>query len=280
MPLALSVSGSTILSARERLDELFTWGTSAIEAGGFDTMDDLRYVVQQCRDRGIQFGLHTPSLRHRNRHGLLYGEEDAWSELQEDLELAWREGFAYVLIHFPFFREPMPYHEALSRIRNAVGRMHEINRHHVRIVAEPKLGPKRDPFGISVLLNTAGDEISDWKMDWCIDVGDLYMACETLGYQYEEHVKHLAQFAKVTHLHHVEKDDDHYYWTPVTSDGCVPIAHTLEMLARNPWDTYVVLEHTPHRARDQHQVLDGIEWLIRTGQYWRSTVGRSEGGRT
>ncbi len=274
MPLILSVSGSTILSASDRLDELFTWGTEAIEAGGFDTMDDLHYVLRRCQESGVEFGLHAPSLRHRNRYGLLYDEVDAWSELEEDLELAWRGGMSYVLIHFPYFREPIPYADAIERIRYAVRRIHEINRHQVKIIAEPKLGPNRDPFGISLLLNTTRAEIADWKIDWCIDVGDLYIACQALGLQYEEQVQHLARFATVAHLHHVEVEGSHYIWTPVTAEGIVPIAHTLDLLAENPWDTYVVLEHTPHKVRDRQQVIDGLEWMIGLGHSWRTAVKR------
>ncbi len=43
-------------------------------------------------------------------------------------------------------------------------------------------------------------------------------------------------------------------WYDIHQDGCVPAAHTLDMLAQNPWHSYVVLEHTPHRVKDQQQV--------------------------
>lgn len=261
MAFILAVSGSTILSESSRLLELFSWGCSAIEIGSLADEQDYSYVLGECLKRRMQLAIHSPFYREGNRYGLLQGEVDAWSELERDLSVAQRDGLAYVLIHFPYLRETVQCGD-LDGIRTAAERIVSLSqKYKTPVLIEPKLGPNCDCSVLRLLRSLSLDELKAWKLAFCLDVGDIYIASKVSDMPYLDIVKHLAPLTRAVHLHDVVIKEDGYFWTPITGQDSVPILETLSLLSNSEREIFLVLEHTPHLVENNEQVLDGIEWL-------------------
>lgn len=261
MPFTLSISGSTILSASDRLAELFTHGSSAIEVGLFAGEADYAYLRHACRQRNLPIGIHSPLYREGNRIGLLCGDESLWDELEQELATGRRDGWAYLLVHLQY-RQREPVDTAMAAIRSAALRAAALSRRYgVPLVLEPKLGEGRDHSLLLQLHQLPMAELASWGLPWCLDVGDIYLACQQSGLPYEQLVSHLAPLVQVVHLHDVVIAGEQYFWTPVTGQDAVPIAETLALLRPFDREVFAVLEHTPHRVASGQQVREGIAWL-------------------
>jgi len=274
MAFILSVSGSTVLSESSRLGELFRWHTQAIEIGDLRSRNDFDIVVQNCRKFGLRLGIHTPLYSIDDRRRLLSGDNTAWDELQRNLEIGRREGLSYVLVHFPYVWDDQGQNMGIEVVRETIPRLKRLERaFQVPIVCELKLGPKKDPAAFAMLWAVSRLELLQWDLSFCLDVGDLFLACRALRCSYEDMVTHFAPWCHVVHLHHVWLGRQHYYWTPVERDGNVPIQRTLEILGTSGCDIFAVIEHTPHRMRDFAQVEEGINWLLGVTGPWKDREG-------
>lgn len=274
MAFILSISGSTVLSESERLGELFRWHTQAIEIGDLRSVRDFDSVLQNCRRFGIRLGIHTPLYSVDDRRGLLRDSGPAWDELQRNLEIARKEGIAYVLIHFPYVWDKDGNNLGIDQIREAIPRLKRLERAYgVPLVCEPKLGPRKDPAVFVLLWAINRQELLQWDLSFCLDVGDIFIASRALRSSYEDMVTHLAPWCQIVHLHHVWTAGQRYYWTPVEQDGNVPILRTLEILGGTCCDMFVVLEHMPHRVRDKEQVANGLNWLLKNAGPWKDREG-------
>ena len=263
-----------MLSESERLGDLFRWHTQAIEIGDLKSPRDFECVVQNCRRFGLRLGLHTPLYAVDDRYGLLSGSGPAWDELQRNLETARSEGISYVLIHFPYVWDKGGNSRGIDQMREIIPCLKRLERTcGVPVVCEPKLGPRRDPAALVLLWAVSQQELLQWDLSFCLDVGDIFMASRALRASYEDMITHLAPWCHVVHLHHVWLSSQHYYWTPVEQEGNVPILRTLEILGGTGIDTFAVIEHTPHRVRDAEQVGDGLNWLLRNAGPWKDRAG-------
>ncbi len=270
MAFVFSVSGSTVLSERQRLRELFRWHSQAIEIGDLLTPDDLNYILRRCRKFGVGLGIHSPLYTVDDRHGLLWEKGYAWDELERNLQTARAEDLDYVLVHFPYVWDEKNMNVGIDKVRAMVPRMKQLERDSgIPIICEPKLGPKKDPTAFTMLRTITKQELSEWELSFCLDVGDIFLACRTLRSCYEDIIAHLAPWCRVVHLHQVWFGGTKYFWTPVEQDGCVPILRTMEILGKNGSDIHAVIEHTPHRVRNAAQVEEGINWLLRSTGPWK-----------
>lgn len=270
----LSISGSTVLSESERLGDLFRWHTQAIEIGSLKSPHDLECVLQNCRRFGLKLGIHSPLYAVDDRCGLLWDNGPAWDELNRNLEMARDQGVSYIVVHFPWVWDKDGSHLGIERIRETIPRLKRLERTHgVPVVCEPKLGPRRDPSALVLLWAVNRQELLQWDLSFCLDVGDIYMASRALRASYEDMVAHLAPWCHVVHLHNVWMSGPHYYWTPVEQGGNVPILRTLEILGGTCSDIVAVIEHTPHRVRDNEQVGDGLNWLLQNAGPWKGREG-------
>lgn len=266
MTFVLSVSGSTILSESSRLHELFKWGSDALEVGSFADDQAYAYVLQQCRARGMKLAIHSPFFRDGNRYGLLANETSAWAELERDLSLARRDRLSYLLVHFPYLRQPVE-GGLLELVQQAARRLTALSRANgVPILAEPKLGPNCDPAMLCLLHSLPWEQLASWELPFCLDVGDIYLASQQAGVPYLDMVRHLAPLAAAAHLHDVVVSDEwRYIWAPVTGEDSVPISETLALLPADR-EIFLVVEHTPHLVASEEQVQRGIDWLRNLSQ--------------
>lgn len=276
MAFVFSVSGSTVLSESDRLKELYEWHPQAIEIGDLKVRGDFDAVLYNCRRLGIRLGIHSPLFSVDDRYGLLRGDTKAWDELQRNLDTAQSEGIAYVLVHFPYVWDQAGNNLGIERIRAMIPRIKRLERAYgVPVVCEPKLGPRRDPAALVLLWAISRQELMQWDLSFCLDVGDIYLASKSLRSSYEDMVSHLAPWCLVVHLHNVWVGGTRYYWTPVEEGGNVPILRTLEILDGAGSDIFAVIEHTPHRAVDNDQVARGINWLLSCSGPWKHREGIS-----
>lgn len=274
MAFVLSISGSTVLSESEKLRDLFKWHTQAIEIGDLKSPHDLTCMIENCRRFGVRLGLHTPVFAIDDRRGLLWNDSPAWDELQRNLDIARREGLEYVLVHFPYVWDREGHNVGIDQVRAIIPRLKRLERASgIPVVCEPKLGPRKDPSAFTMLWAINRQELLQWDLSFCLDVGDLYIASRALRSSYEDMVAHIAPWCHVIHLHHVWQGGLRYFWTPVEQDGCVPILRTLEILGGTGCDIFAVLEHTPHRVRDNAQVEEGLNWLLRSAGPWKDREG-------
>lgn len=261
MPFVLSVSGSTILSETSRLHELFQWGCGALEIGSFADSQAYAYVLQQCRARSMKLAIHSPFYRDGNRYGLLANEASAWTELERDLSLAQQDGLSYLLVHFPYLRQPVE-GDLPELIQQVAQRLGALSRSYgVPLLAEPKLGPDCDPAMLCLMHTLSQEQLAAWGLPFCLDVGDIYLAAERSKTPYLDMVSHLAPLAAAVHLHDVViLEDGRYIWAPASGEDAVPIRETLALLAADR-EIFLVVEHTPHLVASEEQVQRCIDWL-------------------
>lgn len=276
MAFVFSVSGSTVASESGRLNELYRWHPQAIEIGDIKVHSDFDAVVQNCKRYGLRLGIHSPLYSVDDRYGLLRGDRTAWDELQRNLDTARLDGISYVLVHFPYVWDQAGNNLGIDQVREIIPRIKRLERASgVPVVCEPKLGPRRDPAAFVLLWAINRQELMQWDLSFCLDVGDLYLASKSLRSSYEDMVAHLAPWCHVVHLHNVWAGGTRYYWTPVEEGGNVPILRTLEILGGTGCDIFTVIEHTPHRVIDNNQVEKGINWLLANSGPWKYRDGIS-----
>lgn len=274
MAFIFSISSSTVGSESERLRELFSWHPQAIEIGDIKVPGDFEVLVENCRRQGIKLGIHSPLYAIDDRYGLLREEPAPWQELQRNLERARRDNLAYVTVHFPYVWDQAGRNLGFDQVREYIPRLKRLERAYgIPIVCEPKLGPKKDPAAFLMLWSVSKQELLQWDLSLCLDVGDLYLAAKSLRSSYEEMVAHLAPWCYVVHLHHVWSGGTRYYWTPVEEHGNVPILRTLDILGGIGSDIFAVIQHNPHRVKNNDQVASGINWLLSNTGPWKYREG-------
>ncbi len=269
MSFILSISTRTVKSDSSRLPELFQWHTQALEICDIACLADLDYLVSKSLRLGLKMGLHTPLLRTDDVRGLLWRGETAWYELERNLGTAVQKKMAYVLVPFPYFWDSGGRNVGFHHLRSSVARIKRLEQEYgVTVVCKPQLGPRRDPSAFVFLWAISQQELTDWDLSLCIDVGELYLASHGLRTKWEGLFCHLAPWCTVTHLHHVWKGGTRHYWTPVSGNGNVPIEQMLCLLDSTNRDIYAVLEHHPHRTGSKSEVAKGIDWLLQNSGPW------------
>nr|MDA3845606.1 sugar phosphate isomerase/epimerase [Vallitaleaceae bacterium] len=108
MPIKLGSSGSTILSDRELILELFWEDINHIEIGEFSRLEDFDEflsVIQSKTD--ISFGIHSPLLRGESKYDLIESVHNdtklAWEQLESEMRDLAKTDAEYILVHFPYF---------------------------------------------------------------------------------------------------------------------------------------------------------------------------------
>lgn len=270
MPLILSISSSTVSSESHRLHELFNWGAHCIEIGDLKSYYDFYFLSEQCERLGFQMAIHSPLFTIDDRFGLLWDSDVAWEELARNLDIARNLNVPYVLVHFPYLWNKAGRNLGINRVRETVPKLKDLEqRFGIRVVCEPKVGPRRDPSAFTVLCTVTQEELSQWDLSLCLDVGDIYLACRSLKYNFESMVSHLSPWCRVVHLHHVWHGGTRHSWSPVSSYGNVPILTALQLLRPHERDIYAVIQHVPYRVTSGNVVAEGIQWLVSNAGPWK-----------
>ncbi|GEN51973.1 TIM barrel protein [Halobacillus faecis] len=265
MAHSIGMSGSTILSNRDRLPELFDKGLPHVEIGEFGDRDSYLSFLSLARENKVSFGIHVPHFRENSKYDLLeevkmeptFARELFVKEVQE----AARSGASYVLVHFPYFKGEAEFTN--EKIEEGLQFLHHLQElYDIPIVCEPKLGQNKSPAGIQYLYDFPMKLWEEYGLSICIDIGDYRIAVED---KWREYIEPLLPFTKVVHMHNVRFTDEAYIWTPIHRDfekqgTAFDMAPCIELLAKGR-DKYFILEHTPHTNPSGKDVDDGIEWV-------------------
>lgn len=262
----VGVSGSTVLSESERIDELFWDGIDHIEVGELSAATDLETLLTRARQQSIGVGFHSPLFKGGSKYDLLtqvqHSPAQAWRQLEEELGIAQDNQVEYVLVHFPYFPLasadcPIPRMEAgLNRLRSLQAS------YGTKVLCEPKLGIGRNPGGIDILKCYPVERWREFGILMCWDMGDYLLASKTL----EECLVELRRWRDVIdvfHVHNVKVTSEKYYWVPVhpsheESEDFFTIKPLLTEMKE--MDALLVWEHTPHFTPDHSFVLEGFQW--------------------
>lgn len=266
MAHSIGMSGSTILSNRDRLPELFGKGLPHVEIGEFGDRDSYLSFLHLARENEVSFGIHVPHFRENSKYDLLEEvkmEPSAARKLfVEEVREAAQSGASYVLVHFPYFKGETE--AVVEKIEEGLQFLkHLQDTYGVPIVCEPKLGQNQSPAGIQYLYDFPMNLWRKYGLSICIDMGDYRIAVEN---NWREYVEPLLPFTKVVHMHNVRYTEKGYIWTPIhpdfeKQDTAFDMAPFLELLAKGR-DKYFILEHTPHTSPSEEQVDEGIVWVM------------------
>ncbi|MBE1446805.1 sugar phosphate isomerase/epimerase family protein [Paenibacillus sp. OAS669] len=262
------VSGSTILSNPERLEELFWDDIDQIEIGEFPDERAFEQFLELARQKGVPYGVHSPLLRSGSKYDLIqhvYMEpEEAWKRLEAEVCQLSRLGAQYVLVHFPYFKEELPPTEDVHvLIEQGLQRLHSLQeKYSIPLVCEPKLGWNRSAVGIEYLHHFPVEVWEKYSISLCIDIGDYLMAT---GDRILSYLAKWRNHIKSVHLHNVELVPGHYHWIPVhpsheTNGRQYPIQELIRFLAECE-DVVFIFEHTPHGQHDKAFIQSGYEWI-------------------
>ncbi len=263
----VGVSGSTVLSESDRLDELFWDGIDHVEVGDLSASTDLDTLLTHARQQSISVGFHSPLFKGGSKYDLLtqvqQSPEQAWHQLEEELGIAQDNQVEYVLVHFPYFplaSEDYP----IPQIEVGLNRLRSLQASYgTKVLCEPKLGIRRDPGGIGILKFYPVDQWREFGVLMCWDMGDYLLASETL----EECLVELRRWRDVIdalHVHNVKVTSEKYYWVPVhpsyeDSEDFFTIKPLLSEIKE--MNALLVWEHTPHFTPDHGFVLEGLQWV-------------------
>ncbi|GGH78251.1 sugar phosphate isomerase/epimerase [Pullulanibacillus pueri] len=266
MSRSIGISGSTIMSAPEQIENLFDYGVSHIEIGEFPDEEAFQKFLQLHNQRHVTFGVHAPIYRSGSKNDLLqkvkFPPEVAWEQLEKEAKRLSSLGADYILVHFPFLIHDLG-EEGHQTLEQALRRLSDIQRQHgIMIVCEPKLGVERSALAIKTLQSLPIDTWGKYGLKLCIDVGDYALAT---GDKFLDYLKKWRHYVKIVHLHNIEYRGDKYYWVPIhpshEEDGQhVPLKAVIEQLSLSP-DVVFVLEHTPHLNPGDAFVREGLHWL-------------------
>lgn len=82
---------------------------SHIEIGEFPSEDSFNYFIELTNKENKTFGLHSPLYRNQSKYDLLekvnYEPEQAWRQFESEVNYMSKLGAAYILVHFPYFKE-------------------------------------------------------------------------------------------------------------------------------------------------------------------------------
>ncbi|MEK3907752.1 TIM barrel protein [Oceanobacillus sp. FSL W7-1309] len=263
----IGLSGSTIMSDPEKIPLLFDKdNVSHIEIGEFPSEDSFNYFIELTNKENKTFGLHSPLYRNQSKYDLLekvnYEPEQAWRQFESEVNYMSKLGAAYILVHFPYFKEEKDIDSA-EIIESGLKRLHQLQeRYSIPIVCEPKLGLNRSAFGIKA-LDAFPIEIWDrYGIKLCIDIGDYVLA---VGDEAIDYIEKWKKHVKVVHLHNVEFHNDKYIWVPVhpsheNSNSHFKVKNLIYQLSTNS-DVFFIFEHTPHTNPTEAFVNEGIDWV-------------------
>ena len=263
----IGLSGSTIMTDPEKIPLLFNKdNVSHIEIGEFPSEDSFNYFIELMNKENKTFGLHSPLYRNQSKYDLLekvnYEPEQAWRQFESEVNYMSKLGAAYILVHFPYFKEEKDIDSA-EIIESGLKRLHQLQeRYSIPIVCEPKLGLNRSAFGIKA-LDAFPIEIWDrYGIKLCIDIGDYVLA---VGDEAIDYIEKWKKHVKVVHLHNVEFHNDKYIWVPVhpsheNSNSHFKVKNLIYQLSTNS-DVFFIFEHTPHTNPTEAFVNEGIDWV-------------------
>ncbi|MYL47863.1 TIM barrel protein [Halobacillus litoralis] len=266
MAHSIGMSGSTILSDRNRLPELFNRGLPHVEIGEFGDMDSYLSFLKLVKENKVSFGIHVPHFRENSKYDLLEEVKMQPSLARElfveEVQEAARSGASYVLVHFPYFKGETDY--TLEKIEEGLQFLHHLQESYgVPIVCEPKLGQLKSPAGIQYLYDFPMNLWGKYGLHICVDIGDYRIA---VGDNWRRYIEPLLPYTKVVHMHNVQFTNQGYIWTLIHPDfekqgTAFDMAPCIELLAKGR-DKYFILEHTPHTNPSEEEVDEGVEWVI------------------
>ncbi|NKB66901.1 MAG: TIM barrel protein [Candidatus Latescibacteria bacterium] len=279
--LRFGVSGSTVLSASERLGELFWEGIDHIEIGSMASAADLDFVLQGAQARSLSVSFHSPLWQGGSKYDLLdqYQKtpQEAWDQVAEELTMAREKGVEYVLVHFPFFLTgEVAQAKAEEQIDTGLQRLAELQAHYgVHIVCEPKLGLKRDPAGLDILRAYPVERWRESGLGFCWDMGDYFLGTADWA-DCRGQLRRWQEVIDVIHVHNGVVRGDRHSWIPVHpshegADGYFPVAPFFAEAGRR--NALFLWEHTPHIFPDRAFAQAGFSWarsLIEAVQKERS----------
>ncbi|MBT2691166.1 sugar phosphate isomerase/epimerase [Bacillus sp. ISL-47] len=263
----LGISGSTILSEREKFPELFKNNLQHVEIGEFQDEDSFQDFIKQLRKTDRSFGLHSPLLRGQSKYDLIekvsVEPQKAWEQFETEVAEMSRIGAEYILVHFPYFKKETE-EDPDAMIEEGLQKLSVLQKKYgLTIVCEPKLGLQRSSAGINYLDRFSVETWRKYGLSICIDIGDYLMAA---GDQALEYIKKWVEFVRVAHLHNVEYHGEKYIWVPVhpthENDGeHFRIKQLLQFLAEESKNVFFVMEYTPHTDPQAIMVEEGYDWV-------------------
>ena len=264
--LRFGVSGSTILSDPDRLDELFWEGIDHIEVGSLSSGTDLDKLLDRARQQALSVGFHSPLLKGGSKYDLLLQVEQqpeaAWRQLAEELKIAKANQVEYVLVHFPFFLSAAA-PDPIPQIDAGLERLAELQaKYGTTILCEPKLGVRQDPGGIGILRDYPVERWLDFAVPMCWDMGDWILAAGSPSTYLDDFGRWAGAIAAI-HVHDVKVEEKRYYWLAVhpSYEGKEPFLSLKPFFAAlKSMGVLLVWEHTPHFLPDQGFALEGFRW--------------------
>ncbi|RIU90146.1 TIM barrel protein [Oceanobacillus picturae] len=263
----IGLSGSVIMSDPEKFPLLFSKkGISHIEIGEFPNEASFNNFLELVRKKNVNFGLHSPLYRNQSKNDLLqkvqYEPEQAWQQLERDVNYMSQVGAEYVLVHFPYFKEEQEI-DTSAIIEDGIKRLYLLQeKYSITIVCEPKLGVNRSEFGINALDNFPIEIWDKYGIKLCIDIGDYLLAT---GDNVVDYIEKWKKHIKLVHLHNIEFHNNKYIWVPVHPSHEIDkrhfkVKHLLSLLSRSR-EVFFIFEHTPHSNPTETFVDEGISWV-------------------
>lgn len=262
----LGVSGSVILSNPELYSELFWEGTEHIEIGEFVDEIALDKFLVLCKERQIDFGIHSPLFRGGSKYDLIekvqHDSNDAWQQIESEAKNMSALGAKYLLVHFPYFKEEVE-DNTNKLIEEGLKKLSYIQKQYsIEIICEPKVGFNRSAAGINYLHNFPKKIWEKYNIKLCIDIGDYLLATDEKILDY---LLKWKKFIKVVHLHNIYFEEDKYIWTPVhPSHEYDENYYKVEIIIRflsECKDVTFIFEHTPHTNPSKDFVNEGYRWI-------------------
>lgn len=267
MPHRLGVSGSVILSNPEKYKELFWEGIDHIEIGEFPNEAAFKNFLVLCQVNNVSFGVHSPLLRGESKYDLLqkvdYEPEYAWDQLESEADQMSKLGAAYLLVHFPYFKNEVDDANVNELIEKGLHRLDRIqSKYSIQLICEPKLGFRSSNAGINYLHDFAVETWKKYNLQLCIDIGDYLIATGDKIFTYIDKWK---EHIKIVHLHNVLYEAEKYIWVPVHPSHENSVEHfqiekSIKFLSRCE-DITFVFEHTPHSNPSNEFVNEGYQWV-------------------
>ncbi|WP_242057492.1 sugar phosphate isomerase/epimerase family protein [Halobacillus yeomjeoni] len=261
----IGISGSTIMSDPNQLEELFNHDLPHIEIGEFPNEMEAERFFTLAREYGKSFGIHSPLTREGSKYDLIdeikMPPQKARVLFEREVFKMAKKGAAYVLVHFPYFKNKVSFFE--GDIYDGLRFLNHLqNKYGIRIVCEPKLGPAQSPHNIQYLHDCYASFWQDFDLSICLDIGDYRMAA---GDQWEKYITRLLPHIKVVHLHNVEYKEDGYFWVPLhpqfeQNDQHYDMKPCIDLLNQGE-SKYFIFEHTPHTRPTPEVVSEGIHWV-------------------